>query len=337
MWEATTSFTTRRAGVPSSADRTFFVALGREETDQKSYVVWEEDNHYPDVIIELLSATTEELDRGQRFVIYRDRFKTPEYYWYHPTTQEFEGFRLVDGQYIRLPSSPAGTLECQSLGAFGADGCAGFIPKVGFCPRVTSLPSRNKSGLSRRRSWLNLRRSNFSKSASELRWPRRRPSRNAYGPNARKMKSNDCEPNSSASKGHRVYNWIRSEEGDNRTGGLLLSPTLLLKMIDQQNTGSVIWLSDDCNAPPRRPGAPGQGSCASPGGQRRWPRDLSMAQPTDQACFERGLKSPFDVFLAGGYQDGGDLSNFQWPAGDRQTPAYTARVPASLWSLETPR
>jgi hypothetical protein len=30
----------------------FYVVLGQEETDQLSYVVWEENNRYPDLIVE---------------------------------------------------------------------------------------------------------------------------------------------------------------------------------------------------------------------------------------------------------------------------------------------
>ena len=93
----------------------FYVVLGQVETDQRSYVVWEENNRFPDVIIELLSESTEDLDRGARFIRYRDLFQTPEYYLYDPIQRRLEGFRLNAGHYVPLVES--GTLlDCQSLG-----------------------------------------------------------------------------------------------------------------------------------------------------------------------------------------------------------------------------
>ncbi len=93
----------------------FYVVLGRQETDQKSYVVWEEDNRFPDVIVELLSATTEATDRGAKFIRYRDLFRTPEYYLYDPISQVFEGYRLTEGQYVAIAPSRK-SLACKSLG-----------------------------------------------------------------------------------------------------------------------------------------------------------------------------------------------------------------------------
>lgn len=93
----------------------FYVVLGREETDQKSYVVWEEDDRFPDVIVELISESTESIDRGAQFIRYRDLFKTPEYYLYDPIGRAFEGYRLEDGRYQPI-SENKGVMTCQSLG-----------------------------------------------------------------------------------------------------------------------------------------------------------------------------------------------------------------------------
>lgn len=92
----------------------FFVALGREEDDKKSYVVWEEDHHFPDVIVELLSESTESVDRGGKFILYRDLFRTPEYYLYDPLSQRFEGYCLKNGSYEPIPAV-RGVLRCQML------------------------------------------------------------------------------------------------------------------------------------------------------------------------------------------------------------------------------
>ena len=92
----------------------FYVVLGQVETDQKSYVVWEENNRFPDVVIELLSESTEDLDRGARFIRYRDLFRTPEYYLYDPIHRRLEGFRLDAGRYVPIVGSGS-ILDCQTL------------------------------------------------------------------------------------------------------------------------------------------------------------------------------------------------------------------------------
>lgn len=80
----------------------FFVVLGTDPKPRKSWVVWEEDGKYPNVIIELLSDSTAEVDRGLKKQIYQDTFRTPDYFWFDPNTLEFCGFHLVDGQYREL-------------------------------------------------------------------------------------------------------------------------------------------------------------------------------------------------------------------------------------------
>ena len=44
----------------------FFVALGAEKKDRRSWAVWEENGKYPNVIIELLSDSTAAVDRGEK-------------------------------------------------------------------------------------------------------------------------------------------------------------------------------------------------------------------------------------------------------------------------------
>jgi Uma2 family endonuclease len=92
----------------------FYVVLGREDVGQLSYVVWEEDNRFPDVIVELISESTESVDRGAKFIRYRDLFKTREYFLYDPLSKELEGYRLEADRY--LPITPTnGIFSCQAL------------------------------------------------------------------------------------------------------------------------------------------------------------------------------------------------------------------------------
>ncbi|MBD2528614.1 Uma2 family endonuclease [Nostoc flagelliforme FACHB-838] len=96
----------------------FFVVLGTERKTRKSWVVWEEDGKYPNVIVEILSDSTANTDRGLKKTIYQDTFRTPDYFWFDPYTQEFAGFHLVDGEYQPLQASEQGYLWSQQLGLY---------------------------------------------------------------------------------------------------------------------------------------------------------------------------------------------------------------------------
>jgi Uma2 family endonuclease len=96
----------------------FFAVLGVEHKERKSWVVWQEDGRYPNVIIEILSDSTAGVDRGLKRQIYQDIFRTPEYFWFDPQTSEFIGLQLVGGQYQALQPNPNGWLFCQQLGVY---------------------------------------------------------------------------------------------------------------------------------------------------------------------------------------------------------------------------
>ncbi|NJL84820.1 MAG: Uma2 family endonuclease [Leptolyngbyaceae cyanobacterium SM1_1_3] len=77
----------------------FFVVLDTKKQPRKSWIVWEEDGKYPNLIVELLSHSTAKTDRGLKQKIYQDIFRTPEYFWFSPDTLEFQGFVLERGTY----------------------------------------------------------------------------------------------------------------------------------------------------------------------------------------------------------------------------------------------
>lgn len=87
-----------------------FVVLNTERRPRTSWVVWEKDGKYPDLIFELLSDSTESADRNLKKQIYQDRFRAPEYFWFHPETLEFAGWRLVDGIYQKIEPDEHGRL-----------------------------------------------------------------------------------------------------------------------------------------------------------------------------------------------------------------------------------
>ncbi len=96
----------------------FFVVLGTERQPRKSWVVWEENGKYPHVIVEILSDSTAETDRGLKKQIYQDTFRTPNYFWFDPETLEFKGFQLVTGEYQELEANEKGWLWSQQLGLY---------------------------------------------------------------------------------------------------------------------------------------------------------------------------------------------------------------------------
>jgi Uma2 family endonuclease len=96
----------------------FFVVLGVARKPRKSWVVWEEEGKYPHVIIEILSDSTAETDRGLKKEIYQETFRTPNYFWFDPNSLEFKGFQLMVGKYEEIAANEQGWLWSQQLELF---------------------------------------------------------------------------------------------------------------------------------------------------------------------------------------------------------------------------
>jgi Uma2 family endonuclease len=96
----------------------FFLVKGVESRPRRSWVVWEERGRYPDLIIELLSNTTSEIDRTIKKQLYQDTFRTPEYFWFSPDTLEFAGFTLKSGQYQQIEPTAQGWRWSEVLGLY---------------------------------------------------------------------------------------------------------------------------------------------------------------------------------------------------------------------------
>ncbi|MBK1718064.1 Uma2 family endonuclease [Thiocystis violacea] len=94
----------------------FFLVMDADRQPRNSWVVWEEDGRYPDLIIELLSDSTASVDRSDKKALYQNIFRTPEYFWFSPDTLEFAGFRLVDKGYQPISPDAHGRAWSQVLG-----------------------------------------------------------------------------------------------------------------------------------------------------------------------------------------------------------------------------
>jgi Uma2 family endonuclease len=93
----------------------FFAVQGVPYRVRKSWVVWEEGKG-PDVVIELLSDSTADRDKEEKKLIYQERLRVPEYFYFHPYTGEWAGFSLHDGVYEPIPVTADGQLPSQQTG-----------------------------------------------------------------------------------------------------------------------------------------------------------------------------------------------------------------------------
>lgn len=97
----------------------FFVVLNIDGSySRKTWTVWEEGGRYPNVIVELLSASTSQIDLGAKKNLYEQVFRTPDYFVFDPyDPNSLQAWRL-DGNlhYQSLMPNDRGWLWSQSLG-----------------------------------------------------------------------------------------------------------------------------------------------------------------------------------------------------------------------------
>jgi Uma2 family endonuclease len=93
----------------------FYVVRGAPQRDQTRWVAAAEGGLLPSTVIEFLSPSTESRDRGEKFVIYRDLFKTEDYFLVDPESLYVEGYRLQRGHYVAAAPGPDGWFYVGSL------------------------------------------------------------------------------------------------------------------------------------------------------------------------------------------------------------------------------
>jgi hypothetical protein len=89
--------------------------LDTEKHPRKSWVVWGEGGKYPNVIVEILSPSTANIDRNKKKNLYQNTFRTPNYFWFDPESLELQGFRLIAGQYQAIAANENGYLWSEQL------------------------------------------------------------------------------------------------------------------------------------------------------------------------------------------------------------------------------
>jgi len=117
-----------------------FVVLNVEgRRERKSWVVWEEGGRYPNVIIELLSPTT---DLAVKKEIYEQICRTPEYFVWDPyDPQAFTGWRLTQGRYAPITPDERGWLWSEDRRPSGRLRLSGRLrPSVRHARRPSNVP-----------------------------------------------------------------------------------------------------------------------------------------------------------------------------------------------------
>ncbi|MDM8552051.1 Uma2 family endonuclease [Desulfobacterales bacterium HSG2] len=95
----------------------FFVVKGTDGTrDRDSWIVWEEGGRYPDVIVELASPSTVDIDLGLKKDLYEQTFRTGEYFCYDPAAERLFGWELIRGGYAEIKPDSRGRLPSRELG-----------------------------------------------------------------------------------------------------------------------------------------------------------------------------------------------------------------------------
>lgn len=96
-----------------------FVVLNRPKGKRTSYKVWQENNQYPDFILEITSKSTVSEDQGTKRGLYAF-WGVPEYFQYDPSADYLEpplqGYQLIDRNYSPLSATilPNGELSIVS-------------------------------------------------------------------------------------------------------------------------------------------------------------------------------------------------------------------------------
>jgi Uma2 family endonuclease len=97
----------------------FFVVLNIDGSyPRQGWVVWEENGRYPDVIVELMSPSTAQIDTGAKKELYEQVFRTRDYFVFNPFDPDsLQGWSLnAAARYQPLTPNEQGWLWSETLG-----------------------------------------------------------------------------------------------------------------------------------------------------------------------------------------------------------------------------
>ena len=95
------------------------VVVGVDGTKRrKHWVVWDEDDRFPDLIVEITSPSTKSKDTGENLKLFAQVFRTREYFWYDEEAEEWMGYRLEGESYVPIEVNERGWRWSEVLGAW---------------------------------------------------------------------------------------------------------------------------------------------------------------------------------------------------------------------------
>jgi Uma2 family endonuclease len=95
----------------------FFVDhVAPRKEERKAWVSWEEGGRLPDLIVEILSPSTEKIDRNDKMKLYSRVFHTRDYFLCDLDSAKLEGFRLAGDLYQPIRPNAQGRLRSEVLG-----------------------------------------------------------------------------------------------------------------------------------------------------------------------------------------------------------------------------
>lgn len=94
-----------------------FVVKDCDPHQRRTFKMWEE-RRAPDVVFEVTSRGSRQEDKTYKPQVYR-RLGVKEYFLYDPTAEylrpPLRGFRLEQGEYVRITADETGALRCEQL------------------------------------------------------------------------------------------------------------------------------------------------------------------------------------------------------------------------------
>jgi Uma2 family endonuclease len=97
----------------------FFLVKDVDGTKPRdSWVVWNEDGRYPDLVVEFISSSTRQKDVARNVGFYAKVFRVPEYFWFDRRSGELVGYRLSGSDYVPIEPNERGWLWSAQLGAY---------------------------------------------------------------------------------------------------------------------------------------------------------------------------------------------------------------------------
>jgi len=85
---------------------------------RESWVVWQEEGRYPDLVVEFISPSTRRKDVDANAKFYAHVFRVPEYFWFDRYRGVLRGYRLSGRDYAPIKPDARGWLWSKVLEAY---------------------------------------------------------------------------------------------------------------------------------------------------------------------------------------------------------------------------